>query len=115
MTRSMPESQTEDQKNWKALLTMCFLGLGEILGGFPIGLIWDKYGVKQALTAQLFLTVIGVSLVVYVNNRNTFDIWSSVMCFMWGFHDSGLNCIIRCFLGFEFDSKIIPFSVFNFV
>ena len=37
------------------------------------------------------------------------------MTFMWGFMDSGLNTLIRCILGFEFDSKIIPFSVFNFI
>ena len=37
------------------------------------------------------------------------------MCFMWGVQDSGLNCIVRAILGFEFNSKILPFSVFNFV
>ena len=37
------------------------------------------------------------------------------MAFTWGLQDSGLNCMIRCILGFEFDSKILPFSVFNFV
>lgn len=36
------------------------------------------------------------------------------MCFLWGFQDSGANCLIRSMMGTEFDSKLIPFSVFNF-
>ena len=38
-----------------------------------------------------------------------------VMAFVWGLMDSGLNAIIRSMLGFEFESKITPFSVFNFI
>jgi hypothetical protein len=36
------------------------------------------------------------------------------MCFLWGTQDSGINCFINCILGFEFESKILPFSVFKF-
>ena len=36
------------------------------------------------------------------------------MCFIWGLQDSGLNCLLRSILGFEFESKITPFSCFNF-
>ena len=31
------------------------------------------------------------------------------------FADGFANCFINCILGFEFDSKILPFGVFKFV
>jgi hypothetical protein len=37
------------------------------------------------------------------------------MCFAWGFQDGGMNCYISCVLGFQFDSKTTPFSVFKTV
>ena len=33
----------------------------------------------------------------------------------WGFQDSGLNCLMNVTLANEFNSKILPFSVFKFV
>ena len=37
------------------------------------------------------------------------------MCFAWGIQDGGMNCYISCVLGFQFDSKTTPFSVFKTV
>ena len=37
------------------------------------------------------------------------------MCFAWGVQDGGMNCYISCVLGFQFDSKTTPFSVFKTV
>ena len=36
------------------------------------------------------------------------------MCLTWGIQDSGLCNFLQCVLGFEFESKIIPFSVMKF-
>ena len=33
------------------------------------------------------------------------------MTMFWGAQDGALNNILNCILGFEFDSKIVPFSV----
>jgi hypothetical protein len=38
-----------------------------------------------------------------------------VMNFVWGLQDSGLNILMMSILGFEFEDKTTPFSVYNFV
>jgi MFS family permease len=94
---------------------MSALGIGEIIGGQIVGVIKDKIGTKITLFVQMVLTAAGFGMVFLINERNKYDLWVWCMCFVWGFQDSGLNCIVRSMLGFEFDSKIIPFSVFNFI
>ena len=94
---------------------MAFLGLGEIFGGQCIGLVKDKVNKILALVLQIFLTVGAFAIVFYVNENDQYDLMAFVMAFVWGFMDSGLNAIIRSMLGFEFESKIVPFSVFNFL
>lgn len=61
------------------------------------------------------LTVAAFVMVFFVNENDIYDISSFIMAFVWGFMDSGLNAIMRSMLGFEFDSKIVPFAVFNFL
>lgn len=104
----------KDMQNYTALYAMTLLGIGEIIGGQLIGNIRDKMNNKVAIIMELVLLVISLTVVVIFNSKNRFNIMAYFMCFLWGLQDSGLNCIIRCILGFEFDSKIIPFSVFNF-
>ena len=36
------------------------------------------------------------------------------MTFAWGLQDSGLSTFMNCVWGFEFDSNIIPFGVYQF-
>ena len=94
---------------------LSLLGAGEILGGNIIGPIRDKLGNKFAYVVEIMFLVAAISLVISVNRSNEFGYTSFLMCFVWGLQDSGLNCLIRCVLGFEFDDKQIPFSIFNFV
>ena len=97
------------------MLTMALLGLGEIIGGGLVGFIRDKVGNRLAYFVQILLTIAGMASVLIVNDKNTYDYTSYLMCFVWGLQDSGLNCLVNCVLGFEFESKIIPFSLYKFV
>lgn len=94
---------------------MALLGLGEIFGGQFIGLVKDKVNKRFALFLQILLTVAAFAFVFIVNEKDIYDYMSFIMAFVWGLMDSGLNAIIRSMLGFEFESKIVPFSVFNFL
>ena len=94
---------------------MALLGLGEIIGGGLVGFIRDKVGNRLAYFVQILLTIAGMASVLIVNDKNTYDYTSYLMCFVWGLQDSGLNCLVNCVLGFEFESKIIPFSLYKFV
>ena len=37
------------------------------------------------------------------------------MTFIWGIQDGACQCLVSCILGFQFDSKTTPFSVFKSV
>ena len=119
MTRSMADHHDYDddknRQNTAALYAMCLLGAGEIIGGQIIGSIRDRIGNNSAIVALLVLTVIALVVVTILNHNNTFNYMAYLMCFTWGLQDSGLNTIINCILGFEFESNITPFSIFKFV
>jgi predicted MFS family arabinose efflux permease len=94
---------------------MVLLGTGEIFGGQCLGFIRDKMNNRVSLLAEILLCICAYAIVIIYNYNNEFNYLAYIMCFVWGFQDSGLNCLTRCVLGFEFESKITPFSVFNFV
>lgn len=94
---------------------MTFLGVGEIIGSQTMAIIRDGYSTRAAIVILIIETCIAYGLLIWYNERDKFDWLAAVFTFAWGIQDSGLNCIARSVLGFEFDSKIIPFSVFNFL
>lgn len=101
-------------QNCQALYAMAVLGIGETLGGNLIGLLRDKVNNKVAIVMQLLLCMAALFSVYLFNRLNQFTGLAHLMCFLWGLQDSGINCLVRSMLGFEFDSKIVPYSVFNF-
>ena len=87
-----------------------------MLGGVGvIGPIRDKLGNRVAICALLVLTSAGLATVYVFNQQNKYGFSAYLMCFLWGLQDAGVNCLMNCILGFEFESKSIPFSVFKFV
>ena len=94
---------------------MALLGLGEVMGGYFVGIVRDKFGNSHAYILQAVLLALAVVLVVIFNEENKFGPMAYVMIYVWGLHDSGVNTLIRSILGFEFDSQSTPFCVFNFV
>jgi predicted MFS family arabinose efflux permease len=94
---------------------MSLLGAGEIIGGQIIGNIRDRTSNRVAFLSEMVLQISGITLLVVFNERNRFDYLAYIMVFVFGVQDSGLNCLINCILGFEFESKTTPFGVNKFV
>lgn len=116
ITRTIEDGGTESSvADYQALYTMTMLGAGEIIGGQFLGWIRDYSSTKTAAAVLIIETCIAYAFLIWYNERNVFDWLAYVFVFLWGIQDSGLNCIVRSILGFEFDSKIVPFSVFNFL
>ncbi len=87
------------------MLAMTGLGIGEIIGGFLIGQIVDKFGTKTAIVCN-FITIIVMSAVTLVFiHQFEFNALPWIMCFLWGFQDSGVNTQLQETLGFEFDNN----------
>ena len=96
-------------------MTMTLLGAGEMIGGAIIGNIRDYVNNKAAIAANIVLLLISLALMIYINQLNEFNYVTYIWNFIWGLQDAGSNCIVLCVLGFEFDSKLIPYSVFYFL
>ena len=119
MTRAMVDNHDFDndknKQNEAALYTMCLLGVGEIIGAQIVGAIRDRVSNKAAIFSLIVLTIIAFIFVLLFNSNNTFNYMAPLMCFTWGLQDSGLNTLINCILGFEFEDKCTPFSIYKFV
>ena len=101
------------QFKW-SMLAMVLFGVGEILGGFLIGSIVDRFGTKAAIICNLVIILIMFGVTSAFIEVYKFNALAWIMCFMWGIQDSGVNTQIQETLGFEFDnSSSEPFSIYN--
>ena len=70
---------------------------------------------RHTIAANLVGAVVGFSLVLGYTIRYEYTLaFGFFMTFFWGIQDGGINCLINCILGFQFDSKTAPFSVNKF-
>ena len=102
-----PTKQTEQ-------MTYVFLtlGIGECFGVIISGQIIDRYGNHIAIYSSLIQTILAFSFLIWYTFNNTFVLGTAcTLSFLWGFQDANLNNFIVCVCGFEFESKIIPFSL----
>ena len=58
----------------------------------------------------LVVSVLEISSAIAFNEIHEFNFFAYVVSFGWGILDSGLNNFMNITLGFEFKSKITPFS-----
>lgn len=58
----------------------------------------------------LVVSVLEISSAIAYNEIHEFNFFAYVVSFGWGILDSGLNNFMNITLGFEFKSKITPFS-----
>jgi len=80
------------------------LGAGDLLGGVVVGQIRDRFGNKVTIIYNIILIIPSFIIILIVNNTNTYNYTSWLMCFMWGFMDSGVGILLYSMLGFEFES-----------
>jgi MFS family permease len=96
------------------MLAMVGFGIGEVLGGFFIGYVVDRFGSKAAIMCNLIIILSMFAVTLGFIEVFSFNWMAWVMCFLWGVQDSGVNTQVQEVLGFEFDNASSePFSVYN--
>ena len=94
---------------------MAGLGLGEIVGSILYGQIQDKSSKLGSTLANLVGQVLAFAmLLIYVGVYKFSFGLALPLTFLWGVQDGGTNIVLNAMLGFQFDSKITPFSVMKF-
>lgn len=92
------------------MFAMIGLGVGELIGAPSCGKVIDKLGSKAGVFFVLVNVLIAITLAFVVVIIYEFNYFCYIMTFYWGIQDSAANNLLNCILGFEFESKILPFS-----
>ena len=115
--------KTMDDKSWSdqdktsnALFCMLGLGAGEIIGSLIFGRITDKCTHNTTVLLNVIVTSVAYAALILYGAVYEFN-WglAILMTFTWGVQDAAVNCLISSLLGFQFDSKTTPFSVYKFL
>ena len=95
---------------------MLGLGCGEILGSVAWGKITDKLPMPQVILINAVAMSVGYGFLFLYTVIYDFAYYLGIlMTFFWGVQDSGMNCLLSSLLGFQFESKTTPFSVYKFL
>ena len=115
--KTMDDRSWSDQdKTSNALFCILGLGAGEIIGSLIFGRITDKCSNNMTILLNVLATSIAyAALILYGAVYNFNWVLAILMTFTWGVQDAAVNCLISSLLGFQFDSKTTPFSVYKFV
>jgi hypothetical protein len=70
---------------------------------------------RTSIIVSITLTTLAFAAMFYYVHLYEFCWVTFVVTFAWGIQDATLNNLINCTLGFEFEDKLTPFSVQNFV
>ena len=115
MTGALPSTMKEEDKLHKAILASIGLGLGEVIGGFTHGQILDNYGTRVSIFTNIVLLILAMSMLIWFTYHNHFQFWSATLLnFLWGLQDSGVNCFIYCICGFQFETNEHPLAIYIF-
>ena len=104
-----------DEKTQLAVYTFMPFGIGAIFGSFVFGTLLDRFGYRTSLFIMLTLITVILALLVYENESHEFSNLAYATMFGVGMIDNISWCFINIALGFEFKSKIVPFSAKLFV
>ena len=109
-------SWLDQDKTSNALLCMLGLGSGEIIGSIAFGRITDKCSNRRTILINVLTTTVGYGFLILYGAIYDFSFTLAIlMTFTWGFQDAGVNCLLNSLLGFQFESKTTPFSVYKFL
>ena len=101
---------TEQEKSSNSLYIFPFLAIGEMIGSPIFGYVYDKKGPIKSVWLLLVVSVIVLLATLIFNEIHKFTIFAYFVAFGWGVMDAFLNNFLNISLGFEFKSKITPFS-----
>ena len=82
-----PDSTVPNYNNMifqKSVMTMCGLGVGEIIGGIAMGIIVDKIGAKKSCFINCGLIVLQTALVCVYIVYDHYSYLAYIMTFAWG-------------------------------
>ena len=91
------------------------MGVGMVVGAFLTGFIQDKFGHKAATTMLLTEIILMNTILIIQNEYLVFNWTAHLFMFGQGVIYNSQRCFLHVILGFEFDSKIVPFGAKNFV
>ena len=94
---------------------MILLGLGECLGSLGSGFVIDYVGTKNFCVLNAFMIALNGLVVASSTSSLEYNNLSFIMCFLWGMQDSFSTSNAMQILGFEFETKSEPFSVFMII
>jgi hypothetical protein len=66
------------------MLAMVGFGVGEVVGGFLIGALVDRFGTKVAVLTNLSIIVIMSGVTLAFIYQFKFNALPWIMCLMWG-------------------------------
>jgi len=95
---------------------MIALGVGEILGSIASGYITDKFQTRTTVMINMIACTVGYGFLILYGVIYDFTFYLGIlMTLSWGVQDAGINCLLNSLLGFQFESKTTPFSVYKFL
>ena len=98
-----------------SVYTYLLYGAGAIISPQLVGKIQDSQGYRASMFFILALQIVFVTMVIILNEIHIFNWWAYLCMFGLGMLDNCMMTFINIVLGFEFESKIIPFSAKNFI
>ena len=94
------------------MIAMLGIGFGQITGTILNGQIQDRFGAHKTILVNIVLNLLCFWITLMYLYVGSFSMPFAMACtFSWGMIDGGLNNFIYCMCGFQFDSKLHPFSV----
>ena len=91
---------------------MILLGIGECLGSLGSAFVIDYIGTKNTCILNALMVALNGLVVASSTSSLEYNNLSFVVCFLWGIQDSISTSNAMQILGFEFETKSEPFSVF---
>ena len=102
-----------EEQEKRALLAMCWLGVGEILGTLMNGQLEDRFGPRKMVLVNLLEMLLAFASLILFTLVGEWNMWfACTFCFFWGVQDAAVNTFMYCICAFQFDSIVYPFNLF---
>lgn len=82
---------SDQEQQYKAVLSTIAFGVGEILGCFFIGWVVDKFGSRKAAWVNVGICLVMTIVTLAFLLVNRYGALAYIMAFMWGIEDSATN------------------------
>ena len=84
---------------------------GALVGAYAIGIIQDKFGHSHSILCVTLSHVFTMGMFMLMNETGRLDSTAFLVMFSLGFLTASAIIVCNVILGFEFESKITPFTL----